>query len=241
MRLAKENRAWGYRRIDGELAGLGIKLAPSTVWEILTAAGIPPAPRRTGPTWGQFLRAQADAIVATDFFTVDLLNGTTAYVLAVIEHASRRIRILGVTAHPDNAWVTQQARNLLMDLGDHAGAVKILLRDRDTKFTVAWDAVFAAAGIRTIRSPIQAPRANAIMERWIGSCRRKILDRTLVWNQRHLLRVLCEYETHYNEHRPHRSLDQAAPLRRLPEPVDHPDIGRISRHDKVGGVIREYT
>ena len=145
MRLAKENHAWGYRRIHGELAGLGIQVAPSTVWEILTAAGIRPAPR-PGPTWAQFLRAQADAILATDFFTVDLLDGTTAYVLAVIEHATRRIRILGVTAHPSNVWVSQQARNLLMDLGDRAGTVKFLLRDRDTKFTAAWDTVFTAAG-----------------------------------------------------------------------------------------------
>ena len=241
MRLAKENPAWGYRRIHGELLGLGIRVAPSTVWQILIAAGIPPAPRRTGPTWQQFLRGQADAILATDFFTVDLLNGTTAYVLAVIEHATRRIRILGVTAHPNNVWVTQQARNLLMDLGDRAETVTILLRDRDTKFTAAWDAVFAAAGIRTVRSPIQAPRANAIMERWIGSCRREILDRTLIWNQRHLLRVLREYETHHNEHRPHRSLAQAAPLKPLPEPMVNPDAARIARHDRISGVIHEYT
>jgi hypothetical protein len=211
------------------------------VWEILIAAGIPPAPRRAGPTWAQFLRGQAGAILGTDFFTVDLLNGSTAYVLAVIEHATRRIRILGVTAHPSNTWVTQQARNLLMDLQDNAEAVKFLLRDRDTKFTAAWDAVFTAAGIRTVRSPVQAPRANAIMERWIGGCRREILDRTLIWNQRHLLRVLSEYETHHNEHRPHRSLDQAALLRPLPEPVDHQDPRRIDRQDRIGGVIHEYT
>jgi putative transposase len=209
--------------------------------EILTAAGIPPAPRRTGPTWPQFLRAQADAILATYFFTVDLLNGTTAYVLAVIEHVTRRIRVLGVTTHPNNAWVTQQARNLLMDLGDHAETVKFLLRDRDPKFTSAWDAVFAAAGIHTIRFPVQAPRANAIMERWIGSCRRELLDRTLIWNQRHLLRVLREYETHHNEHRPHRSLDQAAPLRALPEPAGHREACQVARHDRIGGVIHEYT
>jgi putative transposase len=241
LRLAKENPAWGYRRIHGELLGLGIQTAPSTVWEILKAAGIPPAPRRTGPTWAQFLRSQAHAIMATDFFTVDLLDGTTAYVLAVIEHATRRIRILGVTAHPNNAWVTQQARNLLMDLGDHAEQVNFLLRDRDTKFTKAWDAVFTAAGIRTIRSPVQAPRANAITERWIGSCRRELLDQTLIWNQRHLLQVLREYEIHHNEHRPHRSLDQAAPLRPLPKPVGHQAACHVDRHDKAGGVIHEYT
>ncbi len=139
------------------------------MWEILTKARIPPAPRRAGPTWAQFGHAQAEAILATDIFTVDLLDGTTAYVLAVIEHATRRIRILGVTAHPSNAWVTQMGRNLLMDLDQRAESIKFLLRERDTKFTAAWDAVFTAAGSRILRSPIQAPRANAIMERWISA------------------------------------------------------------------------
>src|SRR5664280_225347 len=152
VRLARENPGWGYRRIHGELAGLGIRMAPSTVWKILTNAGLPPAPRRGGPTWAQFLHAQAEAMLATDFFTVDLLDGTTAHVLAVIEHATRRIRIVGVTAHPDNAWVTQQARNLLMDLIQRAESIKFLLRDRDTKFT--------AVGIRIVRSPILIPTAD---------------------------------------------------------------------------------
>ena len=146
---------------------------------------------------------QAQAIIATDFFTVDLLDGTSAYVLAVIEHATRRIRILGVTAHPDNAWVTQMARNLMMALDEHVKSIKFLLRDRDTKFTASFDAVLGDAGIQILRSPIRAPRANAIMERWIGGCRRELLDQTLVWNQLHLLHVLREYETHHNQHRPH--------------------------------------
>ncbi len=241
LRLGKENPSWGYRRIHGELAGLGIRVAPSTVWEILTKAGIPPAPRRAGPTWAQFLHGQAQAILAADFFTVDLLDGTSAYVLAVIEHATRRIRILGVTAHPNDAWVTQMARNLMMDLDEHVESIKFLLRDRDTKFTAAFDAVFTGADIRILRSPIRAPRANAIMERWIGGCRRELLDQTLIWNQRHLLRVLSEYETHHNEHRPHRALDQAAPLKALPEPAGHRDACRVARHDRIGGVIHEYT
>jgi putative transposase len=202
LRMTRENPRWGYRRVHGELAGLGIAVAPSTVWEILTRAGIPPAPLRTGPTWTQFLRGQAEAILATDFLTVDLLDGTHAYVLAVIEHATRRIRILGVTAHPNQAWVTQIARNLLTDLDEHSASVRFLLRDRDTKFTTAFDAVFTAAGIEVLRSPVRAPRANAIMERWIGSCRRELTDRTLRWNQRHLPQVLREYEVHYNAHRP---------------------------------------
>jgi len=241
LRLAKENPGWGYRRIHGELAGLGIVMAPSTVWEILTKAGLPPAPRRAGPTWAQFLHAQAQAIIATDFFTVDLLDGTSAYVLAVIEHATRRIRILGVTAHPDNAWVTQMARNLLMDLDGHVESIKFLLRDRDTKFTAAFDAVLGDAGIRILRSPIRAPRANAIMERWIGGCRRELTDRTLIWNQQHLLRVLRDYETHHNSHRPHRALGQAAPLKPLPAAVTDLDNLRLRRHRIVSGVINEYT
>jgi putative transposase len=241
LRLAKENPDWGYRRIHGELAGLGIQLAPSTVWEILTRAGLPPTPRRVGPTWAQFLHGQAQAIIATDFFTIDLLDGTSAYVLAVIEHATRRIRILGVTAHPDNAWVTQMARNLMMDLDEHVKSIKFLLRDRDTKFTAAFDAVLGDAGIRIMRSPIRAPRANAIMERWIGGCRRELLDQTLIWNELHLLHVLREYETHHNQHRPHRSLGQAAPLKPLPAAVADLDTLRIHRRDRVGGVIGEYT
>jgi hypothetical protein len=165
LRLAKDNPSWGYRRIHGELAGLGIVTAPSTVWEILTKAGIPPAPRRAGPTWAHFLHAQAQAIIATDFFTVDLLDGTSAYVLAVIENATRRIRILGVTAHPNDAWVTQMARNLLMDIDGQVESIKFLLRDRDTKFTAAFDTVFTSTGIRILparsRHPVRTPSWNA--------------------------------------------------------------------------------
>ena len=158
----------GYRRIHGELAGLGIKIAASTVWEILKVNGIDPARHRAGPTWPQFLRSQADAILASDFFTVDLLDGTQAYVLAVIEHATRRIRILGVTPHPIGEWTTQQARNLLMDLGEQADRVKFVIRDRGSNFTAAFDAVLADAGIRTVRCNVRTPRMNAIAERWIG-------------------------------------------------------------------------
>jgi transposase InsO family protein len=240
LRLAKENPAWGYRRIHGELAGLGVRIAPSTVWEILTKAGIDPAPRRTGPTWVQFLRSQAEAIIATDFFTVDLLNGAQVYCLAVIEHATRRIHIPGATTNPTAAWAAQQARNLVMDLEEHAETIKFLIRDRDSKFAAAFDAVFHSVGIRIIKTPVQAPRANAIMERWVGSCRREILDRTLVWNLPHLRRVLAEYEDHYNRHRPHRALQQASPLRRLPEPANLDQL-KIRRRDRLGGIIHEYA
>ncbi len=240
LRLARENESRGYRRIHGELAGLGIIVAPSTVWQILKDAGTGPAPRRDGPGWAEFLRSQAQGILALDFFTADLLNGTKAYVLAVIEHGSRRVRVLGATPHPAQSWVVQQARNLLMDLGDAGERAKFVLHDRDASFTQAFDAVFQAAGIRVIRSAFQAPRMNSIMERWIGSCRRELLDRTPIWNQRHLMMVLREYEDFYNSHRLHRALDQAAPLRPLPDGVTDLVHFRVRRHDRAGGVIHEY-
>jgi putative transposase len=215
-----------------------VNVAASTAWEILKTAGIDPAPR-TGPAWSQFLRSQADAILACDFFTVDLLNGTQAYVLAVIEHATRRIRILGVTQHPTGAWTAQQARNLLMDLGDQAHRVKFMIRDRGSNFTAAFDEVLADADIRTVLCNVRTPRMNAIAERWIGGCRREFLDRTLIWNQAHLRRILREYENHHNQHR-RRSLNAAAPLKPLPKPVDL-ERYRVRGQARVGGLINEYS
>ena len=239
LRLARENPEWGYRRIHGELAGLGVKVAASTIWEILRTNGIDPAPRRTGPTWSQFLRSQAEAILACDFFIVDLLDGTQAYVLTVIEHATRRIRIIGVTPHPTGEWTAQQARNLIMDLGEQTHRAKFMIRDRGSNFTATFDAVLADAGIRTVLCNVQTPRMNAIIERWIGGCRRELLDRTLVWNQAHLRRILREYETHHNQHRPHRSLNAAAPLKPLPEPIALEHY-RVRRQARIGGLINEY-
>jgi transposase InsO family protein len=162
------------------------------------------------------------------------------YVLAVIEHGSRRIRVLGATEHPVQSWVAQQARNLLMDLDDASIRVRFVLHDRDASFSAAFDAVFQPAGIRVIRSAVQAPKMNSIMERWIGSCRRELLDRTLIWNQRHLMTVLREYEDFYNTHRPHRALNQAAPFRPLPDSVTDLDHFRVQRHDRAGGILHEY-
>jgi hypothetical protein len=179
-----------------------VKIAALTAWEILKNAGIDPAPRRSGPTWSQFLRSQAEAILACGFFTADLLDGTQGYVLAVIEHATRRIRILGVTLHPAGEWATQQARNLIMDLGGQAHQVKFIIRDRGSNYTAAFGAVLAGAGIRTVLCNVRTPRMNAIAGRWIGGCRRELLDRTLIWNQGHLRRILREYEIHHNQHRP---------------------------------------
>src|SRR6188472_2152353 len=194
VRLANKNPTWGYRRIHGELAGLGYQIGASTVWKILNAAGIDPPPRRAGPTWAQFLQAQAQAILACDLF---------------------------------------------MDLDDANRGFRFLIRDRDAKFTAAFDAVFTAIDIRTIKTPAREPRANAIAERFVGSIRRELLDRTLVINQRHAAAVLGEYEHHYNNHRPHRTLGQAAPLRPLPRrPTKDPNT--VQRHDRLGGLLHEY-
>ena len=192
------------------------------------------------PGWLGFLRSQVQGILALDFFTADLLNGAKVYVLAVIEHGTRRVRVLGATEHPVQAWVVQQARNLLMDLEDAGTQAKFVLHDRDASFTATFDAVFRAAGIMVIRSAIQVHRMNSIMERWIGSCRRELLDRTLIWNQMHLMTVLREYEDFYNTHRPHRTLKQAAPLRPLPDGITDPAHFRVQRRDRAGGVIHDY-
>jgi transposase len=239
IRLANENPTWGYRRIHGELVGLGYQIGASTVWKILHTAGIDPAPRRAGPSWTEFLRAQAHAILACDLFHLDPITMHRLYAFFVIEHATRRVHILGVTAHPTGAWLTQQVRNLLMDLDDAARRFRFLIRDRDAKFNAAFDAVFTAIDVRIIRTPVRAPRANAIAERFIGSVRRELLDRTLITNQRHAAAVLRAYEHHYNSHRPHRTLDQAAPVRPLPQRTTS-DTSTVRRHDRLGGLLHEY-
>jgi putative transposase len=240
LRLARENESWGYRRIHGELAGLGITVAPSTVWQILKNAGIDPAPRREGPGWAEFLRSQAQGSWRWTSSPPACSTERRSTSLAVIEHGTRRIRVLGATGHPVQAWVVQQTRNLLMDLEDVGTRVKFVLHDRDASLTAAFDDVFRAAGARIIRAAAQAPRMNSIMERWVGSCRRELLDRTLVWNQRHLMIVLREYEDFCSTHRPHRALNQAAPLRQLPDGIPDPDQFRVQRRDRAGGVIHEY-
>ncbi|MEU1628524.1 integrase core domain-containing protein [Streptomyces sp. NPDC020096] len=244
LRLARENSGWGYRRIHGELAALGIKVAPSTVWEILKQHGIEPSPERDRPTWASFLRAQAHSILACDFFTVTTLNGATVYVFAVIEHGNCRVRILGATAHPTAAWLTQVARNLVMDLQDAGTTVTHLIRERDSKYTRAFDAVFEAEGIEIVTTGIRVPRMNSITERWVQTCRHELLDRTLIWNRVHLLRALGEFESFYNEHRPHRALHIAAPLRSVPEPItDHDRLDRLAVHrrDRLGGILHKYA
>jgi putative transposase len=193
LRLARENPTWGYRRIHGELLVPGINVAASTVWQIRKNAGIDPTPQRTATTWSAFLRSQADALLACDFFATCTISGARLYVLVVIEHASRRIRVLGATAYPTASWVTQAARNLVIDLEDADNPTRFLIRDRDGKFSALFDTVLADAGIQIVLSGVRIPRMNAIMERWIRSCRFELLDRTLIWNQPHLLHALREY------------------------------------------------
>jgi len=238
LRMARENPRWGHRRIQGELLGLGHTVAASTVWAILKSAGLDPAPRRAGPTWRQFLSAQAHAILAIDFAHVDTVFMRRLYVLIVVEHERRRVHLAGITANPTGAWVTQQARNLLMDLGDRADRFRFLIRDRDSKFTTAFDAVFEGAAIQIVRTPIRAPRANAIAERFIGTLRRECLDHLLITGPRHVDIVLREYVQHFNTHRPHRSLNQRPPIGGT-LPRSGAAI-RVQRRDQLSGLVHEY-
>jgi transposase InsO family protein len=243
LRLARENPTWGYRRIHGELCRLGHSnnIGASTVWTILQRAGVAPAPKRSAVSWRQFLRAQAKGVLAVDCFTVDTVFLRRLYVLFAIEIATRRVHVLGVTPHPAGEWVVQQARNLLMELGEDLGRIRFVIRDRDTKFTAAFDAVFAAEGIRVLRTPVRAPRANAYAERWVGTVRREVLDRMLILGCRQLQAVLAEYADHYNGHRPRRALGQAPPLG-PGEPVGLALLaGRVVRRDRLGGLIHEYA
>jgi transposase InsO family protein len=220
-----------------------VKVAASTVWEILKDAGVDPAPERPGNTWATFLRSQAQAIIAADFFETMTLTGARLYVLAVIEHATRRIRVLGTTAHPTAAWVTQSARNLVMDLEDTGCQAKYMIRDRDGRYPAMFDLVLAEAGITVVLTGIRIPRMNSIMERWIQACRHELLDRTLIWNQVHLLHALREYEQHHNQHRPHRGIANARPQRPLPETITDPatlNCLSVRRHDRLGGLLHEY-
>jgi putative transposase len=242
LRLAKENPQWGYRRIHGELATMGVVIAASSVWAILKRHGIDPSPRRSGPTWAEFLAAQVKGLMACDFFHVDTVLLRRLYVLVFIHHDSRLVRIAGVTAKPVSAWVTQRARNLSMELADQASTLKFLIRDRDTKYTASFDAVFAAEGVRVIKTPVQALRANAICERVIGTIRRECLDRMLILGRRHLEAVLAEYVEHYNAHRPHRSLSQRSPADSdaTPPTIGDVDAARLRRADRLGGLLHEY-
>ncbi len=240
LRLAAENPSWGYKRIHGELVGLGIPLSPSSVWNILHHHGIEPAPRRVSVGWREFLREQAAGILECDFFTVETLWLRRLHVLFFIDLARRRVHLAGITANPDGAWVAQQARNLIMSLADQEQRPRFLIRDRDSKFSAGFDEVFRSEGIRVIHAPIAAPRAKAHAERWVGSARRECLDRILIVSHKHLERVLREYVAYYNTHRPHRSLEQRPPLLERPPPSAHDSESSVRRRDRLGGLLHEY-
>jgi putative transposase len=244
VRLAIENPLWGYRRIHGELMKLGVMVAPSTVWEILHTAGIDPAPRRAGPTWRQFLHAQAAGILAVDFLHVDTVLLNRLYVLVFIEHGTRRMHLGGVTANPTGEWTVQQARNLALCLDERFEDIKFLIRDRGSNFTRSFDAVFQATGGRILRTAVQAPRMNAICERLVGTLRHEILDRVLILGEAHLHAVLAEYQTHYNTARPHQGIAQHVPGgERDPRRIAATDLDseRIHRKPVLHGLINEYT
>lgn len=235
IRLASENPTWGYRRIHGELARLGVTIAASTVWVILKKAGIDPAPNRASESWTTFLRTQAAGIVACDFFTVDTVMLRRFYVLFFIELDCRRVHLAGITTNPTGAWTTQAARNFMMQ---HDRAIRFLIRDGAGQFVAAFDEVFRSDGATIIRTPPHTPVANAYAERLVGTVRRELLDRTLIWNRRQLEQLLREYVEHYNTRRPHRSLGQRAPDSR--EAVGYRPGQPIRRHPTCSGLINEY-
>jgi putative transposase len=241
LRLARENARWGYRRIQGELAGLGFSVSASSIRNLLRRHQLGPAPRRAGSTWREFLRAQASSMIACDFFTVDTVFLRRLYVLFFIELQSRRVHLAGVTANPDGRWVTQQARNLFLADPDRTPPWRFLIRDRDAKYGAGFDEVFRSEGIETIRTPIRAPRANAHAERFVGTVRRECLDWLLIVNRRQLERVLRTHIEHYNRHRPHRALGLQAPIPRAVVPTQHPPPSGLERHDLLGGLLHEYA
>ncbi|MFI1338269.1 integrase core domain-containing protein [Streptomyces sp. NPDC020845] len=212
LRLARENPRWGCRRIQGELARLGHRIGASTVRKILTAAGVDPAPRRSGPTWRKFLTSQAEAFIACDFLHLDLVDLRRVYALVFLEHGTRRLHIAGVTAHPTARWTVQQAGDLAVEMGERFESLRSVIRDRDGKYTESFDAVFAAEDIETMKTAPRSPRMNAHCERAIGTLRCEALDQVLIWHETHARHVLEPYARHYNRHRPHQARGQLPPL-----------------------------
>jgi putative transposase len=239
--LARENPHWGYQRIKGELQRLGVPVSATAIRATLRRHGLDPAPRRTATTWRAFLRQQAAGIVACDFFTVDTIWLRRLYVLFFIELDTRRVHLAGVTAHPNGAWVAQQARNLLLVLGERSRQVRFVLRDRDAKFCRSFDAVFRAEGGEVLVTPVMSPKANAYAERWVQTVRAECLDWLLIVGRGHLDQALRVYVAHYNAHRPHRALrlEAPAPSARLAVVGEHQPT-RVHRRDLLGGLLHEY-
>ena len=237
LRLAAENPTWGYRRIHGELRGLGRTIAASTVWQILNNAGIDPAPTRSEVTWSQFLRSQA--AVACDFATIETVTLRRFYLLLCIDIATRTVYFAGVTDHPSGVWTTQGARNLLPQYGHQLADAQALVRDRGSQFIDAFDEIFRTERMKILKTPVRTPVANAFAERWIGTLRRELLDRTIIWNRRQLNKLVVDYIDHDNTHRPHRSLDQRPPV--ATDPPDQPDRHlQVVRTARCDGLINEY-
>jgi putative transposase len=236
LRLARENPRWGHRRICGELAKLGLRVSATSIRRLLAQAKLEPTPRRCGPSWREFLQAQAASIVACDFFTVESLFLRRYYALFFIAHGSRRVWFAGCTANPTGAWVTQQARNLGLDFSDRG--VRFLIRDRDSKYSRPFDEVFRSESIRIVKTPVRAPKANAIAERFVRTVRCECLDWLLILNRRHLEGVLRVYVDHYNRERPHRALELKPP--ELDQHREKASAGEIRRRDRLGGLIHEY-
>ena len=239
VQMAAENPTWGYRRITAELRQLGHDVGASTVWRILHTAGIDPAPTRTTTTWTQFLKSQA--AVACDFATIDTVALRRYYLLFFIDIRTRQVFLGGITTNPTGAWTTQAARNLTLRHPDLLADAGALVRDRGSQFVAAFDEIFATEGLRILKTPVRAPVANAFAERWIGTLRRELLDRTIVWNQRQLHRLVVDYLDHYNTHRPHRALHQQPPTG--PDkatPTRPPPRLQVVRSTRCDGLINEY-
>ncbi len=236
LRFAREN-GWGYERIEGELLKLGYTISHETVGNILNRHGIPPAPERApSPSWRHLMTHYKDQLLACDFFTVETLFLQTLYVLMFIEIGTRRVHFAGCTAHPDNAWVTQQARQVMWGLESREPGIRFLIRDNDKKFTQAFDTVFRSEGIHVIPTPSHAPNANAYAERWIRSVREECLDKLLIINPAHLRRVMREYIEFFNTARPHQGLEQQIPVPKMA----HETTGPVRCHTVLGGIIHDY-
>jgi putative transposase len=241
VRLANENPRWGYQRIQGELLRLGVRVSATAIRTTLRRHGLDPAPRRTATTWRAFLRQQAAGIVACDFFTVDTVWLRRLYVLFFIELNTRRVHLAGVTTNPNSAWVDQQARNLLLALGEQGRRVRFLVRDRDAKFSRRFDDVFRSENAEVLVTPVQAPNANAHAERWIRTVRAECLDWLLIVGRGHLEQVLRVYAEHYNAHRPHRALGLEPPDPPAgPTFIGNDQPARVDRRDLLGGLLHEY-
>jgi putative transposase len=237
LRFARENPRWGHRRICGELRKLGFLVSATSIRRLLSGAGLEPAPRRSGPSWREFLRSQAGSMIACDFLTVETILLRRFYVF-FIAHANRRVWLAGCTRNPTGEWVTQQARNLGLDFSE--SGVRFLIRDRDSKYSGPFDEVFRSEGIRIVRTPVRAPKANAIAERFVRTVRSECLDWLLILNRRHLEHVLRVYVDHYNRERPHRSVDLRASIPEVSVLGRRCTVGDVHRRDRLGGLIHEY-